>query len=165
MQTSDGWQPGPVSYGPGPDAVDPDAIFGPGTTGWVYQETSLAQLRRRIVRFLTLSALAAFAGLAVVITLIALLLLHGGVAGVILAVLAIPVLLFFLGLGALIWAGRRAWRSGAWLEAVPVAAGVPWLSRVIWAVRAAFVGRLFWRLARRARHPLHSRAASSPEYS
>jgi len=51
--------------------------------------------------------------------------------------------------------GRRAWRSVAWMEAVPTAAGLPWLGRVVWAVRAALAGKALWRLRhlrRRARY-------------
>jgi len=60
---------------------------------------------------------------------------------------------------ALIWIGRRAWRSGVWLEAVPVALGMPWLARVIWLARAALVGRAFWRAGERVSRPLRSRRA------
>jgi hypothetical protein len=107
-------------------------------------------LARRVVRFLLLSALA---GLAVVAGLIALAVAvwpHGFLAAL-LVLLAAPVLLVSLAVAAVVWAGRRAWRSGAWLETVPMATGMPWLSRVIWAVRAALAGRAFWRLGRRAR--------------
>ena len=41
----------------------------------------------------------------------------------------------------------------AWLEAVPVAVGMPWLGRVIWLARAALVGRAFWRVGERAAGP------------
>ena len=58
---------------------------------------------------------------------------------------------------ALIWVGRRAWRSGAWLEAVPVVVGMPWLGRVMWLARAALVGRAFWRADERASRPLRAR--------
>src|SRR5437016_5184857 len=51
----------------------------------------------------------------------------------------------------------RARRSGAWLEAVPVAVGMPWLARVIWLARAALVGRAFWRAGERASRPLRAR--------
>jgi hypothetical protein len=75
---------------------------------------------------------------------------HGAVA-VLLVLLAMPVLFVSLVTATAVWAGRRAWRSGAWMEAVPVAAGAPWLTRVIWAIRAALAGKALWRLGRRGR--------------
>ena len=78
---------------------------------------------------------------------------HGGVLAVVLGLLVVPVLLLCLGAAALFWFGRRAWRSGAWLEVVPLAVGMPWLGRVVWALRALVVGRAFWRLGQRARRP------------
>jgi len=105
-------------------------------------------LARRVLRFLLLSALA---GLAVVAGLIALAVAawpHGLLA-VLLVLLAVPVLLVSLATATVAWVGRRAWRSGAWLEAAPMATGTPWLSRVIWAVRAALAGKAFWRRSRR----------------
>src|SRR5229473_2390503 len=52
---------------------------------------------------------------------------------------------------SLIWLGRRAWRRGAWLEALPVLVGMPWLGRAIWAGRAVWMGRAAWRASARFR--------------
>ncbi len=112
-----------------------------------------ARWRRRV-------ALAALLLLAATLTGGALLigsLPHGGLLLLISGLVVLPVLLL-AGLAAtLIWVGRRAWRSGAWLELVPVAAGQPWLGRVIWLARAALVSRAFWRLGRRAARPFRGR--------
>src|SRR6266702_4199457 len=128
------------------------AGFGDGVLAgdWTVATVAARNLARRVLRFLLVSALA---GLAVVAGLIALAVAvwPHGVLAVLLVLLAIPVLLVSLAGAAVVWAGRRAWRSGAWMEAVPVAPGTPWLSRVIRAVRAALVGKAFWRLGRRAR--------------
>ena len=115
---------------------------------WTVATVAARNLARRVLRFLLLSALA---GLAVVAGLIALAVAvwPHGVLAVLLVLLAIPVLLVSLAGAAVVWAGRRAWRSGAWLEAVPVATGTPWLSRVIRAVRAALAGKAFWQRSRR----------------
>jgi len=60
-------------------------------------------------------------------------------------------LLMVAGLAAaLIWIGRRAWRKSLWLEAVPLAMGMPWLGRAVWAARACAVGRAYWRAGARA---------------
>src|SRR5512132_3169346 len=51
---------------------------------------------------------------------------HGGLLVLAFLLVGVPVALLTALAGALIWIGRRAWRSGAWLEAVPVAVGAPW---------------------------------------
>jgi uncharacterized protein DUF1707 len=84
---------------------------------------------------------------------------HGGVLVAAFLLLVVPVVLLTVLGAALIWMGRRAWRSGVWLEAVPVAVGLPWLGRVVWLARAFLVGRVFWRLGGRMRRPLRSRRA------
>lgn len=95
---------------------------------------------------------------------------HGGLVLLALLLLLVPVVLLTALVATLAWVGRRAWRSGAWLEMVPVAVGAPWLGRVVWVARAALVGRAFWRLGGRAaragrpsreqaRRPLRSRGA------
>ena len=66
--------------------------------------------------------------------------------------------------GALIWVGRRAWRSGAWLEVVPLAVGMPWLGRLMWLARAVLVGRAFWRASERVSRPLRSRRGHYHRY-
>jgi hypothetical protein len=120
------------------------------------------ELRRRIVRFLAVTALAGFALLAGLVALAVVVFQHAGALAVLLALLALPVLLVTACTALLVWIGRRAWRSGAWLEAVPLVAGMPWLSRVVWAVRAALVGRAFWRLGRRARRPRYQSWTADP---
>jgi hypothetical protein len=170
MDRSGSWEPGtpqPRPWPQGPwdeEAVhegavysgpwNPDAPDGVFVGEWTAATVAARTLARRVLRFLLVSALA---GLAIVAGLIALAVAawpHGLLA-VLLVLLAVPVLVLTLATAAAVWVGRRAWRSGAWLEAVPVVAGVPWLSRVIWAVRAALVGRAFWRLGRRARRPAY----------
>jgi len=84
---------------------------------------------------------------------------HGGLLVLAFLLVGVPVMLLAALAGALIWIGRRAWRSGAWLEAVPVAMGAPWLGRLIWLARAILVGRAFWRAGERASRPLRARRA------
>ena len=36
---------------------------------------------------------------------------------------------------------------------------MPWLGRVLWLMRAALVGRAFWRIGGRVRRPLRARRA------
>ena len=135
------WNPGP---GFGADSVS--------AGDWTVTTVGGRTLARRVLRFLLLSAAAGFAVVAGLIALAVLAWPHGLLA-VFLVLLAVPVLLLSLVTAAAIWVGRRAWRTGAWMEAVPVAVGMPWLGRVIWAVRAALVGKAFWRLGQRVRRP------------
>ncbi|HKA96778.1 MAG TPA: DUF1707 domain-containing protein [Streptosporangiaceae bacterium] len=82
---------------------------------------------------------------------------HGGLLVLALLLVLVPVTLLAALAGALVWIGLRAWRSGAWLEALPIAAGMPWLGRVVWLARAVLVGRAFWRAGERVSRPLRSR--------
>jgi hypothetical protein len=108
----------------------------------------LARLRRRVLLAL---AVVTVSGVAVVSLLAGLVLFHVGWLGIALAVL--------LGLGALAvaaaaglaWLAWRMWRRGAWLEALPLLAGQPWLSRVVWAARLIWTGHSLWRLRARLR--------------
>lgn len=137
-------------------AVTADLPAG-GMNGAVPLVRSLRRASRRVM----LWGLGVFAGLLALLVLLAVAVPHGGFAAVVLGVLLAPV----LGLSALVaagaWAARRAWRSGAWLDAVPAAAGMPWLSRVILAARALLAGRAFVRMGRRARRPLRPRPATA----
>jgi len=170
MGTSEGWQPGMaaphatagqddtlaggvLAGDVGPWAGVPAAPRVAGDVGSWAGVPAAPRRRHRIARLLALAALAGTAGLAGLAVLTAILLPHGGVLAIIIVLLAVPGLLLALATAAAVWIGRRAWRSGAWLEAVPLAVGMPWLSRVIWAARAILVGRAFWRLGQRARRP------------
>jgi hypothetical protein len=84
---------------------------------------------------------------------------HGGLLVLAFLLVVVPATLLTALAAALIWVGRRAWRSGAWLEVVPIAVGMPWLARVIWVARAALVGRAFWRAGERVSRPLRARRA------
>jgi len=135
--------------------ADLPATAGHGTAGPPLPHPAPAR-RRRV-------ALAILLPLAAVVTGGALLigsLPHGGLLLLISGLVVLPVLLLAALAATLIWVGRRAWRSGAWLELVPVAAGQPWLGRVIWLARAALVSRAFWRLGRRAARPFRDRRGS-----
>jgi hypothetical protein len=135
MDAWDDWQPGT------------DAVPG-GADQRIYLDT---RPLRRAARFVVWSALAALAGVIALTALIAMAIPHT-VLVVILIALAVPVVLLTLAAGFLFWVGRRAWRSGAWLELVPMASGGPWLKTAIWALRTLLVSKAFWKLGRRVRH-------------
>jgi hypothetical protein len=74
---------------------------------------------------------------------------HGGVLQVaFIAVLALMAIAA-VAVVALAWIVRRLWLRGAWLEALPLLVGAPWLSRVMWAARVLWTGRAVWRLRNR----------------
>jgi len=106
-----------------------------------------------------LAALLVFAGLVTASAVALGSLPHGGLLVLAFLLVVVPMTLLTALAAALIWVGRRAWRSGAWLEAVPVVVGLPWLARVMWLARAALVGRAFWRAGERASRPLRARRA------
>ena len=87
--------------------------------------------------------------LLVLALLITVLLVHGGlfavVVGALLAILAVGV----AAVGALVWLARGLWRRHAWIEAVPLVTGQPWLSRVARMARLLFTGHALWRLRTR----------------
>ena len=76
-----------------------------------------------------------------------------------LVLLAVPVLFVSLVTGVAVWVGRRAWRTGAWMEALPEATGAPWLTRVMWTIRAALTGKALWRFGRRGRRATYQARA------
>lgn len=127
-------------------------VPGPGPAS----DQALRSLRRRLGR-VALAMLAVSAAFVTALVLLAVWVPHGVLLAVLAGLLLVPVLLVTALAGAVAWIGRRAWRSGAWLEAVPVAAGMPWLGRVVWAARAVLAGRAFWRAGQRARRPLRAR--------
>ena len=162
MNMSGGWELGVPDQGTrahgawrqdaGTEAVEPSAVWNPGSGAgpddvfageWTVTTVPVQELGRRVARFLAIGALAGLAALAGLITLAVLAFQHGGTLAALLVLLGVPALLVTLGIATALWVSRRAWRRAIWLEAVPLAVGMPWLSRVIWALRAALVGRAF----------------------
>ena len=146
------WQQGPWDSGTG---LGGDEVF---VGDWTAATVAARNLARRVVRFLLLFVVGGFALGAGLIALAVAAWPHSALA-VLLVLLAVPVLFVSLVTATAVWVGRRAWRSGAWMEAVPVAAGAPWLTRVIWAIRAALTGKALWRLGRRGRRATYQARA------
>ena len=107
-----------------------------------------ARLRRRVLLGF---ALVTLSGAALVSLLIAVAVFHGGWLGIALVVLLALGALVVAAAASLAWIAWRMWRRGAWLEALPLLAGQPWLSRVVWAVRLLWTGHALWRLRARLR--------------
>ena len=172
MDVSGGWEPGVPDQGArAQDAWRDDAgiqgtVHPPGwnpelgedgafAREWTVSTGPMHELGRRVARFLAVGALTGLAAFAGLIALAVLAFQHGGTLAALLVLLGVPVLLVTLGVATVLWVSRRTWRKAVWLEAVPLAVGMPWLGRVVWAVRAALVGRAFWRMGQRARRPWH----------
>jgi hypothetical protein len=95
------------------------------------------------------------AGSLLVLTLlITAFMVHGGLLGVVVGALLAMLAVGVAAVGALVWLARRLWRRHAWIEAVPLMVGQPWLSRVAWIARLLLtghaLGQLRARLASRA---------------
>ena len=172
MEMSGSWEPGVPGQGARThgawrqdartEGVEPSAVWGPGSGvgpdgafdgDWTVATVAARELGRRVARFFAIGALAGLAGLAGLIALAVLAFQQGGTLAALLVLLGVPALLVTLGIATALWVSRRVWRRGVWLEAVPLAVGMPWLGRVVWALRAALVGRAFWRIGQRVRRP------------
>ncbi len=106
---------------------------------------------RLAYRVMLISSVVTLGGFAACWLLLSLLLLHGHVLAASLIVLAILAGLIGGAALGLAWTVRRLWQRAAWLEALPLLAGQPWLSRAIWAARALIRGRSMWEARARLR--------------
>ena len=156
------WQQGPWQEDPwtaGTGFGDSISGLGDGVYGdWTAATVAARDLARRLFRFLLLFVLAGFAIGAGLIALAVAAWPHSALA-VLLVLLAVPVLFVSLVTGVAVWVGRRAWRTGAWMEALPEATGAPWLTRVMWTIRAALTGMALWRFGRRGRRATYQARA------
>ena len=107
-----------------------------------------ARLRHRVLLGL---AVVTLSGAALVSLLIAVVVFHGGWLGIALLVLLALGAVVVAAAASVAWIAWRMWRRGAWLEALPLLAGQPWLSRVVWAARLLWTGHALWRLRARLR--------------
>ena len=90
------------------------------------------------------------AGSLLVLTLlISAFMVHGGLLGVVVGALLAILAAGVATVGALAWLAWRLWRRHAWIEAVPLLAGQPWLSRVARVVRLLVTSRALWQLRTR----------------
>ena len=90
------------------------------------------------------------AGSLLVLTLlITAFLVHGGLLGVVVGALLAILAAGVAAVGALVWLARRLWRRHAWIEAAPLVAGQPWLSRLARMARLLLTGHALWRVRAR----------------
>jgi Domain of unknown function (DUF1707) len=104
---------------------------------------AMARAGRRIMRAFGVVT----AGSLLVLTLlITAFMVHGGLLGVVVGLLLAILATGVAAVGALAWLARRLWRRHAWIEAVPLVVGQPWLSRVARMARLLLTGHALWRL-------------------
>ena len=107
---------------------------------------SMARLGRRVMLAFGLMTGGALLVLALLITAF---MVHGGLLGVVVGTLLAILAAGVAAVAAVAWLARRLWRRGAWIEAVPLLAGQPWLSRVARMARLLLTGHALWRLRSR----------------
>ena len=129
-------------------------VIPPGTPWGGYQggsysldieqmRATLTRAGRRIMLAFTLMTGGALLFLALMITAF---MVHGGVLGVVVGVLLAILAAGVVAVAGLVWLARRLWLRHAWIEAVPLATGQPWLGRVARIARWLLTGRALWRL-------------------
>jgi len=87
--------------------------------------------------------------LLVIALLIAAFMVHGGLLAVMVSALLAILAVGVAAMVALVWLARRLWRRHAWIEAVPLVAGQPWLSRAVRMARLSLASRALWQLRTR----------------
>ncbi len=107
---------------------------------------SMARLGRRVMLAFGLMTGGALLVLALLITAF---MVHGGLLGVVVGTLLAILAAGVAAVAAVAWLARRLWRRGAWIEAVPLLAGQPWLSRVARMARLLLTGHALLRLRSR----------------
>jgi hypothetical protein len=107
---------------------------------------SMARLGRRVMLAFGLMTGGALLVLALLITAF---MVHGGLLGVVVGTLLAILAAGVAAVAAVAWLARRLWRRGAWIEAVPLMAGQPWLSRVARMARLLLTGHALLRLRSR----------------
>lgn len=105
-----------------------------------------AAMARAGRRIMVAFGVVAGGSLLVLILLIGAFMVHGGLLGAVLGALLTLLAVGVAAVGALVWLARRLWRRHAWIEAVPLVAGQPWLSWIARMARLALTGHALWRL-------------------
>ena len=132
------------------------AVIPPGAPWGSYQvryplnaakmRAAMARAGRRIM--LAFGVMTA-GSLLVIALLIAAFMVHGGLLAVMVSALLAIFAVGVAALAALVWLARLLWRRHAWIEAVPLVAGQPWLSRAVRMARLSLASRALWQLRTR----------------
>jgi DUF1707 SHOCT-like domain len=132
------------------------AVIPPGAPWDSYRggyPLNVAQMRAAMARagrgIMLAFSVAAAGSLLVLILLITVFMVHGGLLAVVLGALLVILAVGVAAVGGLVWLARRLWRRHAWIEAVPMVAGQPWLSWAARIARLSLAGHALWRLRSR----------------
>ena len=130
--------------------IPPGAPWGSYAGGYPLDVAEIRAAMARAGRRIMLAFGVVTAGsLLLLALLISALMVHGGLLGVVVSALLAILAVGVTAVGALVWLARRMWRRHAWIEAVPLVAGQPWLSRVVRMIRLLFTGHALWQLRTR----------------
>jgi Domain of unknown function (DUF1707) len=127
-------------------AIPPGSPWGTYPGGYAPNVAEVRAAVARTGRRVLLAFGVVTAGSLLVLTLlITAFLVHGGLLGVVVGALLAILAAGVAAVGALVWLARRLWRRHAWIEAVPLVTGQPWLSRVARMARLLLTGHALWR--------------------
>jgi hypothetical protein len=130
--------------------IPPGAPWDSYPAGYLLNVAEMRAAMARAGRRIMLAFGVVTAGSLLVLTLlITAFTVHGGLLGVVVGALLAILAVGVAAVGALVWLARRLWRRHAWIEAVPLVAGQPWLSRVARMARLLLTGHALWRLRTR----------------
>jgi hypothetical protein len=130
--------------------IPPGAAWGSYPGGYPLGVAEMRATMARAGRRIMLAFGVATAGSLLILTLlITAFMVHGGLLGVVAGALLAFLAAGVAAVGALVWLARRLWRRHAWIEAAPLVAGQPWLSRAARMARLALTGRALWRMRTR----------------
>jgi DUF1707 SHOCT-like domain len=130
--------------------IPPETPWGGALGGYSLDVAELRAAMARAGRRIMLAFGVVTAGILLVLTLlITAFMVHGGLLGVVVGALLAILAVGVAAAGALVWLARRLWRRHAWIEAVPLVVGLPWLSRVARIARLLLAGHAFWQLRTR----------------
>jgi len=130
--------------------IRPGAPWDSYRSGYPLGAAEMRAAMARVGRRIMLAFGVVTAGSLLVLTLlITAFMVHGGLLGVVVGALLTILAAGVVAMGALVWLARRLWRRHAWIEAVPLVVGQPWLSRVARMARLLLTGHALWQLRTR----------------
>lgn len=126
--------------------ISPGAPWGSYPGGYPLNAAKVRAAVARAGRRILLAFGVVTAGSLLVLTLLIIAFVaHGGLLGVVVGALLAILAAGVAAVGALVWLARRLWRRHAWIEAVPLVTGQPWLSRIARMARLLLTGQALWR--------------------
>ena len=129
--------------------IPPGASWGSYPGGYPLNVAKMRAAMARAGRRIMLAFGVVTAGSLLVLTLLIIAFMVHGLLGVVVGALLAILAVGVAAVGAVLWLARRLWLRHAWIEAVPLVAGQPWLSQVARMARLLLAGRALWQLRTR----------------